>query len=286
MTVLPLARRARKPLAVTVHGYDATNTSLVQDPRYLAGVERLVGYGTVFVAVSRFIAGRLTALGVPDVLIRQRYIGVEIPKEEPAPSERDGVLFVGRLVEKKGTLDLLEAMSDPRLQARRLTIVGDGPLRERLEREVAARRLDVRFAGALPPEGVAAEMTRAAVLCVPSRRSPEGDSEGFGMVFAEAAARHLPSVSYRHGGIPEAVSDEETGLLAAEGDVRGLADRLQRLLSDPNLARQFGRRARDRVVQEFDISALTRGLEEVYDEMTAASGGAVDPRVEPSSKRH
>jgi glycosyltransferase involved in cell wall biosynthesis len=89
------------------------------------------------------------------------------------------------------------------------------------------------------------------------------------MVFLEAALAGLPVLSYRHGGVPEAVQDGITGVLVREGDVHTLGDWLGVLVSDPALARRLGAAGRERVINKFDIVARTRELESVYDEVVA-----------------
>jgi glycosyltransferase involved in cell wall biosynthesis len=110
-------------------------------------------------------------------------------------------------------------------------------------------------------------MLRARVLCVPSRRAPDGDAEGLGQVVLEAAAVGTPTVGYRHGGIPEAVRDGVTGLLAAEGDVAGLRAALARALDDDALWAQLSAAARRHVETEFDLGRQTARLEALYDEV-------------------
>ena len=82
-------------------------------------------------------------------------------------------------------------------------MIGDGPLREELERRALDLRVQVTFLGAQPPHVIDHEMRRSTVFCVPSRRARDGDREGFGLVFAEASARLLPVVSHASGGVPE-----------------------------------------------------------------------------------
>ena len=118
------------------------------------------------------------------------------------------MLFVGRLIEKKGLGDLLDAMTA--VPDARLLIVGDGPLRPELEAE-ARLRVAAEFAGWLAPEDVARRFEEARVLCVPSRRAASGDAEGLPTVILEAGARGLPTVGTRHSGIPEAIADAAAG---------------------------------------------------------------------------
>ena len=89
------------------------------------------------------------------------------------------------------------------------------------------------------------------------------------MVFLEAALAGLPVLSYRHGGVPEAVADGVTGTLVPEGDVEQLAAAIDSLLDDPDRARDMGLRGAQRVVSQFDIRELTKGLESAYDTASA-----------------
>ena len=94
--------------------------------------------------------------------------------------------------------------------------------------------------GHRPPAEVHADLARGGVFCGPSRRTAAGAVEGLGTVFLEAAAHGLAVAAYRSGGVPEAVADGTTGLLAPEGDVPALARALCALLDDPALARRLG----------------------------------------------
>jgi glycosyltransferase involved in cell wall biosynthesis len=266
--VLPTARRMRKPLIVTAHGYDVTTAPELLGPAFNEHWAELVAYTSVFVAVSDFIAGQLTARGVPDSKIRHLPIGIPVT---PAPAEgrREGVLYVGRLVEKKRPDHLVRAMSrDERLRATPLTIIGDGPLRQGLEARIGALALQGRFLGTQSPAVVRESMERAAVFCMPSLPAANGDAEGFGLVFLEAAAAGLASVAYDTAGANEAIADEETGLLARPGDLDDLAQKILRLLDAPHLARTLGAAGRQRVVSRFDVGSCTERLEDLYDEVS------------------
>lgn len=296
---LPVARAAGLPLVVTFHGYDVTRTPTLRFPfgaeyrRRLAGV---FDYASRLVAVSDFIAGELVRLGAPEHKIVVRHIGIAIDDGAPAhlspddgassltPDDgassagqgpvdaRRGVVFVGRLVAKKGVDHLLEAVALLPGEVRAehpLVVIGDGPLRAGLESRARELGVDARFLGHLPPEEVRRRFAAARVLGAPSRTAHDGDAEGFGMVFLEAAAQGTPAVAYRHGGVVEAVVDGRTGLLSDEGDVAGLTENLRRLLTDPGLARSLGEAGRARVLADFDIRRCTARLEDLYDEVRA-----------------
>ncbi|GGL91404.1 glycosyltransferase [Nakamurella endophytica] len=269
------ARRAGKPLLVTFHGMDVTALPNRRwaGRRYRRQLTALFAGAHTLIAVSEFIAGQLEALGAPREKIAVHYIGTDVPAARQAAAERRGILFVGRLVEKKGVADLFRAVADlPGELARTpVTVVGYGPLRAQLEQRAAETGVDARFLGRRSSAEISDLLAQHAVFCAPSRRAADGDSEGFGMVFLEAAAAELPVASYRHGGIGEAVVDGTTGLLADEGDVAGLSAALRTLLTDPDLARRLGRAGRERVVAEFDVRERTAELEKLYDAAAAQS---------------
>ena len=86
----------------------------------------------------------------------------------------------------------------------------------------------------------------------------------------------LPVVAYRRGGVEESVVDGQTGLLAPEGDIERLAQLVECLLRDPELAHRLGTNGRTRVEQQFDVRVLTAKLEDVYSELSAAP---LNPRL-------
>ncbi|WP_051297387.1 glycosyltransferase [Brevibacterium album] len=265
-------RRAGIPLIVTVHGHDVTAAPLTRGLRgfrYRLRARRMLRTAERVVAVSEFTARRAIALGAPAERVVVQPIGIPVPEDRPAsrPAPEWDVVFVGRLVEVKGVTDLLTAVSALAAQGRplRVAVVGEGPLREELEQSAASSAAQVEFLGRLSPSDVRSVLRRARVFCAPSRTAPSGAAEGFGMVYLEAAAEGLPIVAYAHGGVPEAVADRQTGLLAPEGDSAELAVHIRTLLDDEALARKFGNAGRARVERQFDVRSQTRGLERIYE---------------------
>jgi glycosyltransferase involved in cell wall biosynthesis len=123
----------------------------------------------------------------------------------------------------------------------------------------------VRFLGALPPGEVLGWMQRAALLAAPSLTARDGDSEGLPTILCEAAAAGLPAVATRHSGIPEIVSEGETGLLGPEGDSGLLARNIDWLLASPELCKAMAKAARLRALDRFDLARQTARLEKHYD---------------------
>jgi len=265
--VLPTARRAGVPLIFTAHGYDVTT-----DRARATDWTELFAYASSMVAVSEFIADQLLALGAPEEKVRLLPVGVRVPAACGARREgKPRIAFVGRLIEKKGCADLLAAVArlPGRLRGTEVVIVGDGPLRRPLTAQADRLGLNAVFMGARPASEVRAVLTSATVLSVPSRRASDGDTEGFGLVFLEAAAAGLPVVTYRSGGTGEAVVDGRTGVLCPEGDIGSLSSALCRLLTDDALRRSLGEAGRQRVVDHFDVRTRTLQLEAEYDRVAA-----------------
>jgi glycosyltransferase involved in cell wall biosynthesis len=99
-----------------------------------------------------------------------------------------------------------------------------------------------------------------------------GDSEGLGIVFAEAQAMGVPVVSSLHGGIPEVVSDGVTGLLAPERDHDRLAQHIIRFFSDDTFWNDCSRKAVSWIADKFDLQKQTAYLEKIYKDVIQSGG--------------
>ncbi len=263
---LPLARALDLPLVVTFHGGDATKhkhyqtTPLIQ-PVFQRRLEALKREAALFICVSDFIRQTLIDRGFPtEKLVVNRY-GIDRPSPSEQKRERRYILFVGRLVEKKGLGYLIEAMATLRRSYLEieLVIVGDGPLRTALTAD--ANSVGARFVGWQSQAEVASWMDGALAVVVPSVTAESGDAEGLPNTVLEAMARGCPVVGSDHAGIGEAVIDGETGFLCAERDSAGLAAALARLIENPDLCRRLGEAGRARIGVEFDADHQSGRLE-------------------------
>jgi glycosyltransferase involved in cell wall biosynthesis len=271
---LPLAERLGKPFAVTLHGYDAGSTDEAHARTWLGRIylrrrEALWQRADAFLCVSEHLRKVALERGFPEQKLRVHYTGVGVRAQEERISATEPlVLFVGRLIEKKGCRFLLEAMEkiERRVPDARLIVIGEGRLRAKLE-AVAGRRLRrCTFLGAQPNAVVRHWMGQARVLAVPSIRAGDGDCEGLTTVILEAMERALPVVAFDGCGADEAIVAGETGYLAPSGDIAALEGVLLRLLGDSEHAREMGKRGRRRVEQRFDLAQQTKRLEDYYDE--------------------
>jgi glycosyltransferase involved in cell wall biosynthesis len=276
LLVLPLARTLGVPLVTSLRGYDVTRSDRallgsgrLSWMRYAVGKKRLQRSGALFLAVSNALREQAIARGYPATRTLTHYNGVDLERFRPnETSTASGlILHVGRLVEKKGTKVLLEALTANALAGARLVIIGDGPLRGALERQARGLGDRVRFLGALPSDEIANWMRRASVFAAPSVTAPDGDAEGLPNVVVEAAASGLPVVGTMHSGIPEAIEDAVTGFLVPEGDAEALGMRLVDILGSEQLRRDLGAAARRLAERKFDRQMLTKRLEAIYDEV-------------------
>lgn len=241
---------------MTFHGYDVTSEPLRADAagrRYVRGLTEVFAYAHTLIAVSDYVASRLGQLGAPAQKIRVQYIGIPTASAPPDPGNRNyGIVFVGRLVERKGVIDLIEAVAalPGKFRSVPVTIVGDGPLRATLERAGETAGIQMTWRGFLSPAEVTEVLQRNTIFCAPSSTATNGDAEAFGMVYLEAALQALPVVAYSHAGVPEAVQDGVTGLLCPEKDMVALSHNLQSLLEDPERATSLGNNGRARVLRD------------------------------------
>jgi glycosyltransferase involved in cell wall biosynthesis len=275
---LPLARQARIPLLVTLHGYDVTSTDdalrrTAAGRVYLRRRRALFSAASAFLCVSEHIRQQAIARGFPETKLRTHRIGVDLGVFAPDPCSsrsRDPiVLFVGRLVEKKGCRHLLRAMQrvTQRHPAAKLLIVGDGPLLDPLRSQASAMLRCCTFLGAQPPAVVRDFMHRASVLAAPSVVAASGDTEGLPIVLCEAQAIGLPIAGFEGPGVSEAVVPCESALLAPSGDDATLADCISAILTDRDLGSRLAAAGRRRAEKYFSLAAQTAQLEAIYDEI-------------------
>ncbi|MEY2577471.1 MAG: colanic acid/amylovoran biosynthesis glycosyltransferase [Verrucomicrobiota bacterium] len=272
LLVLPLAQALGVPLITSLRGYDVTRTDgamlrsgRLSWMRYALGKKRLQRDGALFLAVSDALRERAIARGYPEARTLTHYNGVDLDRFRPDVAAREPglVLHVGRLVEKKGTKILIEAMAG--VADATLVIIGEGPLRAALEREAREIGDRVRFLGALRSDEVANWMRRASVLAAPSVTAADGDAEGLPNVVVEAAASGLPVVGTNHSGIPEAIEDGVSGFLVPENDASMLAARLRDVLGSESHRSQMSLAARRLAERKFSGQLLTARLESIYD---------------------
>jgi len=202
----------------------------------------------------------VTLLGCPEskaVVIR---LGVDCSNVSPVSWEKrlqkePSVIFLGRLTEKKNPIALIHAFALVRKSVpnAKLTIIGDGPLREKVEKRIESLGLQtaVTMFGALDQVAAWNKMRNHWIYAQHSVSSVSGDQEGFALSLAESAAHELPVVSTWHNGIPENVIHGKTGFLVREFDFEKMAERIVELMLDPKLMKAMGKAGRKNVSKKF-----------------------------------
>ncbi len=255
---LPSGKLARVPvLASTKHGFNPFRAR-----RAFALADRMLArLADLHIAISAGLARYLAETeGFDAATFEIVHYGIARGAEPVPPPSEPLLVCVGRLVPIKGHDVLLRALAAARerIPALTLEIVGDGPLRERLEQLAGELGIAeaVTFSGWLSP--VTSAYERAAFAVVPSL------GEGFGMVALEAAERGRAVVASAVGGLPEIVEDGRTGLLVAPGDAQALARALVELAGDPERREQMGADARGRALAEFSLDRCADRIDELY----------------------
>ncbi|GAA1408292.1 glycosyl transferase family 1 [Glutamicibacter uratoxydans] len=271
--ILPLARMLNIPLVVSFHGVDINvlpNRDTFQGKLYRRRLKGLFKYADGLVANSHFLAQRIEQLGgAPEKIkvIPPHFNLVSETCESPSVDLRRGVLFVGRLVPVKGGEDALRsyALLPAELQKEHpLILAGDGMLMKTLKTLASELAINVEFRGVCSREEIRELMLHSAVLLNPSKVTPDGATESFGIVFAEAALAQLPVVSYDSGAVSEIVLNKVTGLLADEGRFDVLADHLAGLLEDSITRMNMGINAAENLVEKFSPDRRDELVNDLY----------------------
>jgi len=280
LAILPIGMAAAKlhrlPLVLTVH-MSLRHTLVVTDLRSiilktLGGLIERWGErsAAAVLAITPRLAQMLVSEGVEEDRVRVVPPGVNPAlfagfHDDPFPQiGRPRVVFVGRLAPQKGVRILVTATSMLENLNAQVLLVGDGPERPHLEREI--QRLGVQnrmhVMGFVSHDQVPAVLSHADLLVLPSLY------EELGTILLEAMWAGLPIVASWTGGIPDVVTDGVNGLLVPPGDPETLARAIDRAVANPNLARRLGESARERA-KDYDWDTLADRVLEVYRSVTA-----------------
>jgi glycosyltransferase involved in cell wall biosynthesis len=273
-----VAGQAEVPVVVTLHGSDVAMAERHLPLRQMA--RRTFGRLAAVTATSDHLRHRALSLGADPGAATVTYIGVDAERFAPRPAGRetrrllgaeDGdvlVVAVGRLARVKGFEYLIEAVS--RLPRVALAIVGEGELRQELERLVQLSSARVVLTGGMPHDRIPHALAAADLVVVPSVVDSRGRVDSTTSTVPEALASGRPLIATAVGGIPELVRDGENGLLVPQKDPAALAAAIERLRGDPDLRERLSHRAR-----EFAVERL--GWEATIDALEAAFAGAIAP---------
>jgi glycosyltransferase involved in cell wall biosynthesis len=255
----------RVPVIVHLHGAEFQQ---FYGKESLPVVRRLIRF--IFENASRVIVlsdgwREWARMVFPNAKVVAVYNPVVLPASTPfSGREPLTLLFLGRIGERKGAFDLIDAVAQikGRFPGIRLLMGGDG------EVEVARKRADdlgvssnVELIGWVSGADKQALLESATVYVLPSY------NEGLPMSVLEAMAAGLPVVSTPVGGIPEALHDGVEGFLVQPGNTSALAERLERLLDDASLRQRMGDAARQKVESTFSVGNIVPMIEAIYAEL-------------------
>lgn len=266
------AKLAGAPTIVhTVHGIPFSQDRNVLLNRFVLACERAAARHTDRIITNADIMAEEyldRGIGMPDQY-KTIYSGVELDEfrdVDPAddlPGSRPRVVMIGRLVDGKGFDVLLDAVEKLNANAS-VCLVGEGPLANQLEAEIADRKLSERVFLTGFRDDVPRVLAASDMLVLPSYR------EGTPRVITEAMASGLPVIATDVAGIPEQVADGKSGYLVPTGDAETLADRLDDLLMDPGRRRRFGQRGYQRA-ERFSKDTLVDSTAALYTDLLSGT---------------
>jgi len=269
------ASACRAPTVISFHGAE------------LMVVNNVVRLAKPFLRWAIRAAGAVTANSTHTVAAIQRIYdrpvhivpfgtaaGVYSESDPPRPEKTKQLLFVGRLVERKGVPYLVEAVDIlARNMPVHLNIVGTGPEEPELRELVRSRALEqsITFHGRISPDELARHYSKCDAFVLPAIVDSRGDTEGLGVVLIEAMSYRRPVIASGVGGIVDLVIDEQTGLRVPQKDSQALARAIARVLTSPDLAQKLGRAGFEHVQQNYSWSAIIKRLDELYRDLRAAA---------------
>jgi len=271
-------RRARAPVVSQFHG---VGLRWVRNrmPFFTPFLRWVLRSSSLVAANSSHTRAEIESLGVPCRIEIMPYgspvPAAQQPQAEPVPGAEDPqrvrrLLFVGRLVERKGLEYLVRAVRliDCPFPVE-LDIVGSGPEELRLRSLVDELGLagKVKLSGRVSNEDLRDHYAACDCFVLPAIIDSKGDTEGLGVVLIEALSCHKPVVASGVGGIVDVIRDGETGLLVPEKDPGALARAITRVLTDSALATKLGRQGYEHVKKYFDWERIITRWIELYEEI-------------------
>jgi glycosyltransferase involved in cell wall biosynthesis len=271
------ARAAYRPTRLIMQFYSIELRWVRHRLTVLAGfIRRAITSADRVVAISTSTAREIEQ-AVPGTAVEIIPYAVEMPAAlsatVDATIESDGatILFVGRLVERKGVSYLIDAVAQlpPAIRAR-LVVIGDGPDRPSLEARAHASGSvhPIEFRGWVTPAALDAAYRSATVFALPAVVDERGDTEGLGMVLLEAMSYHVPVVTTALGGITDIVRDGENGVIVPPNDAQALATALERLVTDREMVRHLGAGGLDVIARRFSWPRIIDQFAAIYDALS------------------
>lgn len=219
----------------------------------------------LFVSPSEFLKNKLLEWGIKNkVEVLPNFVSgnsVRDSRNPPAGGWNPGdyILYFGRLTEEKGLLTLIWAMKQ--LPDIKLRIVGDGPLKEKLQ-NLADKPNNIELVGFKSGDELAQEIAKARAVVIPSEWY-----ENYPLSALEAMSYGKPVISANIGGLSEIMRDGVSGLLFKSGDSNDLAEKIRRLWSDSELSKKIGQSGHEQVFKENNPGIYYQRIKDIYDKL-------------------
>ena len=268
-----LRPQRRLPVVTTLHGTDITLVG--SDRTYLPITRYGIAQSDGVTAISNYLkAATAETFGldavevIPNFVCGSEYFRRDVPalRASLAPQGEPLLVHVSNFRPVKRPVDCVEILARVRAGGSnaRLVMVGDGSERGAVEHRARCLRVEAHCAFVGKQPRIVDYLSVADVLLLPS------EQESFGLAALEAMACEVPVVASRVGGLPEVVTDGETGCLAEVGDVAQMADDAARLLADEAARREMGRRARASALARYSTDRVIPRYLEFYERVLAA----------------
>ncbi len=280
--LLPLIRAWKKPSIVSFHGADVMVE--MNKPAYRQATREMLAAVKLVLVRSESLRRALTELGCDETKIALQRTGIpleEFPfRERSFPSRSRGsewrLVQAGRLIEKKGlsvTLTAFAVFLD-RYPNATLTIAGAGPLLDELQKLTRKLNIEERvsFTGFVSQEQLREIYYRSHIFLHPSQTGHDGNQEGVPNSMLEAMASGLPVFATEHGGIPEAIENDASGVLVPEHDHEALSRALLSATQDLIFLSRIARSAAEIVRKNFDLRTQAQRLDDIYLQIIGRDG--------------
>jgi Glycosyltransferase len=260
---IAMKRISKKPLVMTCHGSEVNMAK--KNLVFRKIFKWMLVYADSVTVNSTFMKNELSKI-IPakEIEIIPMGSGIGDISEKALKKERKtktNLLFVGRLIEVKGTKYLVEAMKLLEAEKFELHIAGDGPERENLEK-IAPK--NVVFHGYQTGKNLEELYRNADIFILPSIVDDAGYTEGLGTVLLEAANFSIPVIGTNVGGIPDIIKDGETGILVPQKDPKAISEAVKKLAENPQLCENLVKNAKKHLEKSFSWESITEKFFKIY----------------------
>ncbi len=225
-------------------------------------------------AISTYTAKEITEIAPTDITIIPFGAAVTLSIQKlsvPKVSPIKNILFVGRLVERKGVKYLIEALEivNEKIEAN-LTIVGEGSEKLNLKSLVKEKKLDdkVNFTGKVTQSQLEEFYRKCDIFVLPAVTDSKGDTEGLGVVLIEAMSYKKPVIGSNLGGIIDIIKDGKTGLLVKEKDPKALAQAISQILENESLAQRLAETGYQYAQEHYGWDSIISQLKNLYNSIS------------------